>query len=303
MRQKTAEHLRPDDLMGFLTKEMRTLREFGREILTEWQQDKGWLLSAALAFYMLFSLAPLLIIMVALAGIAFGYSNAENEIIEQVRTLAGERATRALERIVIDISPKSKSIPAALAGFVALFIGATTFFFQMRHALNEIWKVPTPSGAFVVRFIKGRLVAFALALAAGFLMILSLISNTVLAAAARELQPVVGSWLFFWKILDILFSFSLLAALFALLYKFVPDAAVKWRDVWPAALIASFLFNVAKSIIGLYLGHSGIGSAYGAAGSLVVLLVWIFISIQIFLLGGEFAQVYVRHRGHTIVSR
>ncbi|MBD3346670.1 MAG: YihY family inner membrane protein [Chitinivibrionales bacterium] len=286
--------------MGELLFKLKALKDFIGEVIKEWGNDKGWLLSAALAFYSLFSLAPLLIITIAIAGIIFGQSNAEDAIISHLQSLAGERGTRALKNIAFEISLAGKSIPAMLVGFAALFIGASTLFFQMRHSLNEIWKAEQPNEKFFIGYIKARVTAFIIAVGGGILVLVSLISSSLLSALAEQLEPAFGQLIILWKTLDFVLSYAVLTVLFAMLYKYVPDAHIKWKDVWVGAITASLLYNAAKFLISLYLGHSSVGSAYGAAGSLVVLLVWINISAQIFLLGGEVAQVYARHKGRII---
>jgi membrane protein len=282
------------------TIKLDVIRHFITEVTTEWREDKGWLLSAAMSFYSLFSLAPLLIIIVAGAGLVVGWSDAEERVISYLRSLAGDAGTRMLEKLVLDISPISKNVFAAIAGLGALFIGASTFFSQLRHALNQIWKIRMPPGMPLLGFIKGRFIGFLIALATGVLVLVSLLSTTVLSLLAERTDLASGHTEFLWKSIDLTVAYAVLTVLFALLYKYVPDAHVRWKDVWIGAIVATILFNCTKYLFSLYLSHSSFSSAYGAAGSLVVFLVWLYLASQIFLIGAECVQVWARYRGHPI---
>lgn len=206
---------------------LNVISHFCGEVIAEWRKDKGWLLSAALSFYSLFSLAPLLIIVVAGAGLVVGWSDAEERVIDYIRSLTGDAGTKMLEKLVINISPISRNVLAAVAGLGALFIGASTFFFQLRHAMNQIWKIRQSTGVAFLGLLKGRFTGFLIALATGVLVLASLVSTTFLSFLAERINDLTsGNIALLWRLIDITVAYAVLMLLFALLYKYVPDARV-----------------------------------------------------------------------------
>lgn len=274
-----------------------------KETFVQWQEDKVPLLAAALAYYTVFSIAPLLVIAIAIAGLAFGPEAAQGLIVSELKHLIGIEGAEAIQALLQNAYKPQSGTIAGLIGVATLLLGASGVFAQLKESLNIIWHVSPKPGRGVIGFIKDRVLTFAMVLAIGFLLLVSLIVSATLAAIGQW----VNSWLAIpvsvWHWIDGLVSFSTIALLFALMYKILPDAKVAWGDVWIGAAITSLLFTAGKFLIGLYLGNSGIASAYGAAGSFVIILIWIYYSAQILFWGAEFTQVYANRFGSRIVSR
>ncbi|MCU0526523.1 MAG: YihY/virulence factor BrkB family protein [Elainella sp. Prado103] len=269
-----------------------------QETITEWNEDNVPLLAAALAYYTLFSLAPLLIIAIAIAGAVLGEEAAQGEIVRQVQGLVGQEGAIAIEAMIQNAQrPGSGGTLATLIGIGLLLFGASGVFGQLQTALNTIWDVKAKPGQGIKSFIQARSLSFAMVLVIGFLLLVSLILSAVLAAITNFFNGFIAEYVFLGQLLNFVLSFGAITILFAAIYKFLPDVEVYWRNLWIGAAVTAFLFNIGKFLLGLYLGNSSVGSAYGAAGSLVVLLVWVFYSAQILLIGAEFTQVYSRYRG------
>ncbi|MGB3512561.1 MAG: YihY/virulence factor BrkB family protein [Microcoleaceae cyanobacterium] len=274
-----------------------------KQTFQEWQQDKAPVLAAALTYHTLFSIAPLFIIAVAIAGFIFGESAAEGELVTQLENFMGEQVAGTIEQLVVNISRPQSGIIATLVGVATLFWGASNLFAQLKLALNVIWNVkPRPNSGIWV-FIKDRLLSVAMVLGVGLVLILLLVVSTVLTAVNQWLSNVLNTPEGLWSLVDVSISFGIVMLLFAGVYKFLPDVKIVWSDVWMGAAITAVLFTIGKSLIGLYLGNSGVGSAYGFAGSLVVLLLWINYSWQILFFGAEFTQVWANKYGSQIVAK
>lgn len=272
-----------------------------RETITEWQNDKVPLLAAALAYYTVFSIAPLLIIAIAIAGAFFGEEAARGEIIGQIKGLVGQQGAEAIQSMLQNTQqPSANSGLATLFGIVTLLIGATGVFGQLQDALNIIWDVKPKPGVGLKVFLLSRLLSFAMVLVIGFLLLVSLLLSAILAAISHYFGDLIPSFQFVGQLLNFTLSFVVITLLFAAIYKVLPDVKVPWQNLWLGAIVTALLFNAGKSLIGLYLGNSAVSSTYGAAGSLVVILIWIFYSAQILLLGAEFTHVYSRYRGTPI---
>jgi membrane protein len=260
-------------------------------------------MGAALAFYTLFSVAPILIIALAIAGWVFGPHTAETELLAQLQALTGNAGADALRNLLNSAHYSDKKGMAAVLGIVTLVVGATSVFGELQHALDIIWGTPhakQASGWWA--FIHSRLLSFGMVLGVGFLLLVSLIASAILAAFGGWLQSqFVGSQFSGLQIvlplLDVVVSFAMTVVLFAMIYKYVPREDIAWRDVWIGAIVTAFLFTIGKLLIGLYLGRSSFNGAYGAAGSLVVLLLWVYYSAQIFLLGAEFTRAFAYSQG------
>ena len=266
--------------------------------LKAWNDDYASSMGAALAYYTLFSIAPLLLIVVAVAGLLFGPDAARGEILEQLSGLMGEEGARGVEGLLAGASEPATSVPALVFGLVVLFFGATTVFAELQDAFDRIWRVPggqTPSG--FLALIRGRLLSFGMMLGISFLLMVSLVVTAALAALGKWWGARFEGWETLLQITNFAISFALITVLFALIYKIMPRTKVEWRDVWIGAALTALLFVIGKSLIGLYIGKSGIASGFGAAASLVVLLVWVYYSAQIFLLGAEFTWVYASKFG------
>lgn len=275
----------------------RAVLDLLAEVYREWQDDKVSRLAAALAYYTLFSLAPLLVIAVAIAGLIFGEAAARQEMLAQAQDLLGSSGAEAIETLLENANHEISGQLAALIGLITLLLGASGVFGQLQDTLNIIWNVPPQAGSGVRNYVSKRLVSFAMVLAAGFLLLVSLVISAGLSAINSLVTDNLPAGVeLVSMLLNFLISFGVVTLLFAILYRWIPDTEVGWRDVLPGALVTSLLFNVGKTLIGLYLGRSSINTSYGAAGSLIVVLVWIYYSAQIVFLGAEFAQVYARHR-------
>lgn len=268
-----------------------------RETFAEWNEDKAARLGAALAYYTVFSLAPLLIIATAIAGLAFGQQAAQGRIVGQIQGLVGREGAQLIETMIESARQPAQGFLAAAVGVATLLLGALGVFGQLQDALNTIWGVAPKPGRRLKRVIQERFVSFALVLGVGFLLLVSLVVSAGLAAVGEYSRGLLPDLAVILGIANTLVSLAVISLLFALLLKFLPATRIGWRDVWLGAALSSLLFTIGKYLIGLYLGRSGIGSAYGATGSLVVLLVWIYYSAQILLFGAEFTQVYARRFG------
>jgi membrane protein len=260
-------------------------------------------MGAALAFYTLFSIAPILIIALAIAGWVFGPHTAETELLAQLQDLTGSAGADALRQLLNSAHYSDKKGMAAVLAIATLVIGATSVFGELQHALDIIWGSPDhKKDAGWWKLVRTRLLSFGMVLGVGFLLLVSLIASAVLAALGGWLEARFGGLQIVLPILDVAVSFGMTVLLFAMIYKYVPHQDIAWRDVWIGAAVTAFLFTVGKSLIGLYLGRSSFNGAYGAAGSLIVLLLWIYYSAQIFLLGAEFTRVFAYSQGSHVAS-
>jgi membrane protein len=269
-----------------------------RAAVAAWSDDYAPSMGAALAYYSLFSIAPLVLIAVAIAGMVFGEAAARGEIVGQLRGLLGDAGALAVEALLKDAARPARSALVAGVGALTLLVGATSVFGELQNALDRIWCVPArPGGSSVMHLLRTRLLSFGMVLAIGFLLLVSLIASAALAALGRWWAPWFGAWQALAQALDIGIGWLLATVAFALLYKLVPRARIAWGDVWVGAVATALLFVVGKFAIGFYLGRATFASAFGAAGSVVVLLAWMYYAAQIFLLGAEFTWVYARTCG------
>ncbi len=276
---------------------LRRAWAMARQIGASWVDDDVASMGAALSFYTLFSLAPLLLIVIALAGKVFGADAARGALDAQLQSLVGANAALAVQQMIVDAAKPAEGLMAAMLGTLLLLVGATTVFSELQGALDRIWRVPAPAakgGLFTL--LRSRLLAFGLILAVGFLLIVSLVASAALAALEQWWQPILGGWSVLVSTVHALGDFALVATLFALIYKFMPRAQVQWRDVWVGAVVTAALFTLGKTLIGAYIGRSGTASVFGAASSLVVVLLWVYYSAQIFLIGATFTWVYTGAR-------
>ena len=279
------------------------LRKIGRllqETFKEWQADKASRIAAALAYYTVFSLSPMLVIAIAIAGAFFGQQAAQDQIVEQLTGLVGEDGVKPVMMALNNISqPKIRGV-ASLISIGVLLPGASGIFAQLQDALNTVWKVKPQPGQGAALFIRKRISSFLMVLAIGFLLILSLIlSAAVSTISMYQIDFLPGSAIL-WENLDFIVSLGLMTFIFCLMFKYVPDVKIAWKDVFVGSVITAVLFLFGKFLLGVYLSRGSLGSAYGAAGSLIVLLAWIYYSAQIILLGAEFTQVYTRMYGSKI---
>ena len=264
---------------------------------SSWIDDYAPSMGAALAYYTVFSIAPLLLIVISIAGLVFGEEAARGEIVTQLQGLMGADAAKAIEGLLESVSQPGKGILGTLVGIAVLLIGATTVFGELQDALDRIWRAPAREGSGLWNLLRARLLSFGMILGVGFLLIASLVVSAGLSALGRWWAPLFGGWEVLLQVVNFAVSFALVTAVFAMIYKIMPRVKIEWHDVWIGAAVTSLLFTIGKFLIGLYIGKSGVASGFGAAASLVVLLIWVYYSAQIFLLGAEFTWVYAHTFG------
>lgn len=274
----------------------------GRDSIDGWIRHEAARTGAALAFYTVFSLAPVLILSIAIAGFFFGEQAARGEIVEQIRGLIGSTGASAVQAVLENAGRPGAGLIATIVGVVTLLIGANTALAELKCGLDQIWEVPCEKRQGFWYFIRTRVLSVGLILALGFLLLLSLTISAGLTALERfwggeEIVSVIVPWL------NSALSFALVVVLFGTIYKVLPSVRVTWRDVFIGALVTALLFTIGKVVIGAYLGNSGLPSTYGAAGSVVLLLVWVYYSAQIFLLGAEFTRSYTYQLGSLCAAR
>ncbi|MCZ7664609.1 MAG: YihY/virulence factor BrkB family protein [Thermoleophilia bacterium] len=278
----------------------QTITDLLKETAREWLDDKVPRHAAALAFYTLLSLAPLLLLVVSLVSLVVAGDVARQTLVEETRRLAGDTGASAVETVLRNAGTRSSGIIGTVVSIAAVLFGATGVFAQLQGALNEIWGLAPKPGRAVRAVVEDRLLSFAAILGIGLLLLASFVISAGLTAVAQAVGGAVAGPEAALRVLNLLFSLALFTLLFALTFKILPDAIIRWRDVWVGAGVTAALFATGNLLIGLYLGHSTAGSSYGAAGSLVVLLIWIYYSAQIVLFGAEFTQVYARRHGVRI---
>lgn len=256
-------------------------------------------MGAALAYYTLFSIAPLLLIVIAVAGLVFGEQAARGEVMGQLSDLIGLQGAMAVEDLLKRVNRPEEGGWAAIIGTVVLIIGATSVFAELQNSLNRIWKVPPPKSVPVWHslwtVVRRRLLSLGLIMGLGFLSMVSMVASAALAAMGKWWTPWLGDdFLMLAQLLNAGLSYALITVMFAVIYKWVPDVPIRWRDVWVGALITAALFSLGKALIGLYIGRSAVSSAYGAAASLVVMMLWVYYSTQVFLMGAELSWAFSR---------
>ncbi len=270
-----------------------------KEAVSSWVDDGAPSMGAALAYYTVFSIAPLLLIVIAVAGLVFGQEAARGEIVGQLSGLLGNDGARVVESLLDNLNRSDSGVLATLVGVAVLLVGATTVFAELQSALNRIWRAPDrPAGLGLIGMLRTRLLSLGMVMGLGFLLMVSLVVSAGLSALGKWWTPWFSEGaVLLLEAANIGVSLALLSAVFAMIYKWMPQVQVAWRDVWVGAIITALLFTLGKSLIGLYIGRSGVASPFGAAASLVVLLVWVYWSAQIFLLGAEFTWVWANRHG------
>jgi len=277
---------------------LRRLGTVLSKAVNAWIDDHAQSMGAALSYYTVFSLAPLLLITIAVAGLVFGREAAQGAVVEQLQGLIGQNGAQAVQELLKNVSKPSEGIVATITGVVVLIIGATSVFGELQDDLNRIWQVPsTKKVAGWWAFLRARLLSIGMILALGFLLLVSLAASAAFDAFASWSTSALAGWEGLAHVLNFILSFVLTTALFAIIYRFMPEATIEWRDVAIGALVTAFLFSIGKYLIGLYIGKSALASGFGAAGSLAVLLAWVYYSAQIFLFGAEFTWAYAHAFG------
>lgn len=272
-----------------------------KQTVVEWIEDKVPRLGAALAFYSMLSLGPLLLLALAAAGLIFGHEAAQGKIVDQIQGMIGPDGARAVQDMIADSAEKKDTgIIATAIGMGTLLVAASGVFGQLQDAMNTIWEVKPKKGRGIWGFIQDRFLSFTMVLGTGFLLLISLLLNTFLSAIGEYATGQFAELALIMQAVNFIVSFGVVSLLFALIFKYIPDVRVAWHDVWIGAILTAFLFTIGKFAIGFYLGHSSMSSSYGAAGSLVVVLIWVYYSSQILFFGAEFTQVYSNRFGKKI---
>ncbi len=293
--------------MVFLLDGRKLLRLLS-ETVNKWFEDNAGRLGAALAFYTVFSLAPLLVVVVGIAGLVLDRAAVQSYIVAQMQAMIGQEGAEAIRIVMAGLKEPGGGWIATIVGLIALFFGASLVVAELRNALNTVWNVSQPAEqqsllSSIKSMLRERFFSFTMVLGIGFLLLISLIVNAWIAAMGayfQQLLPVPSAWL---QAASFVAWFVVTTALFGLIYKVLPDVQIAWSDVAVGAVVTSLLFTLGKTLIGLYMGTSSIGSAYGAAGSLAILLAWIYYSAQVFFLGAEFTQVYANTYGSRLIVR
>jgi len=280
--------------------------QLSRAAVNAWLDDFAPSMGAAIAYYTVFSIAPVLIIAIAIAGMIFGKDAAQGEIVWQIRSIVGEEGAIAVQSLLRSVSLSSDGAIATTLSVITLVIGSTAVFAELQNALDRIWRTPAAvrvNGVWAL--IRTRLLSFGLILGLGFMLMVSLVVSAGLAALGKWWGGWIEGWEIFMQVLNLLISFAVFTGLFSAIYKFMPRANLSWHDVRIGAVATTILFLIGKSLIGLYLGRTGMSSGFGAAGSFALLLAWIYYSAQIFLLGAEFTWIYANNFGsrtHAVTS-
>jgi membrane protein len=261
------------------------------QTFSAWNEHEAPRLGAALAFYTILSLAPLVILVVGIAALIFGHFTAQNQLLGQVDSMVGHQGAEAVKGMIEHAQKPASGIFASIIGVITLLFGASGVFGELRSALNEMWGVEPASEGGLWETVKQRFLSFGMVLAVGFLLLVSLVISAVLAALGTFLGGFLAIPVFALSSINFVVSLAAIAVLFALIFRYVPETKIAWKGIWIGATVTALLFTLGEFLIGLYFGKAAVGSAYGAAGSLVVVVVWVYYSAMIFLFGAEFTHV------------
>lgn len=272
-----------------------------KETFSEWSNDKAPRLGAALSYYTIFSMAPLLVLVISIAGLVFGQKAAEGRLLAQLSQVVGMDAGIAVQSMVAKAGEHRGGIIATIISLMVLMVGATGVVIELQDALNTVWKVVPKPGRGIRGLIRDRLLSIGIVLAFGFLFIVSLVASSALAAVGHVMSRWLPGWVVLGYVLNYGVSFAVIGVMLAMIFKILPDVKMAWKDVWLGAAVTSVLFHLGKFLIGLYVGKASVGSTFGAAGSLAVLLVWIYYSTQLVLMGAEFTRAYANQFGSHVV--
>ena len=265
---------------------------------TAWVADYAPSMGAALSYYSIFSLAPLLLIVISIAGLVFGQEAVRGEVFVQLQDLLGTEASKTIEGLLASVSEPAEGLASTAIGLVLLLIGATSVFGELQDALDRIWRAPARdrSGG-LWGLVRARLLSFGMILGIAFLLMVSLVFGAVVSALGKLWSGAFGEWALLAQLFNLVVGFVMTTGVFAMIYKIMPRVSVLWRDVWLGAIVTSLLFTGGRHLIGMYIGRSNLASGFGAAGSLIVVFVWVYYSAQIFLLGAEFTWIYAKTFG------
>ncbi len=283
-----------------MREKLKTVWEVLKQTVTDWSDDNAPRLGAALSYYTIFSIAPLFVIVIAIVGIWFDKQVAQEQIIGEIRGLVGKDGATAISGMLEAASKPREGILASSLAVITLLFGATGVFIQLQDALNTIWEVKPKPGRGIMGFIRQRFLSLAMVFGIGFLLLTSLVLSAGLAAAGKWFSNAMPGGEGLWQVVNFVVSFAVITLVFTFMFKYLPDVKIAWRDVWLGGAITALLFTIGKFALGMYLGRSSVTSAYGAAGSLVILLLWVYYSAQILFFGAEFTQVYANRFGKKL---
>lgn len=291
-----ARHARCIRLSAAMKRVVTLFKETG----VEWYEDEAPRKAASLAFYTLLSMAPLVLFSIALAGLAYGEDTARGQIAEQLSSVVGPQASAAIESVARNAHRSEAGPFSSVIGIIVLLFGASGVFAELQLTLNAIWGVKPRPGRGWKGLLRDRFLSFTMVLGVAFVLLVSLLLSTAVAAVGRFLSNALPGGEALWQLLNFGLSLGVITAVFGLIFKVIPDVQIRWRDVWVGAVVTALLFTLGKFVLGLYLGKSSFTSSYGAAGSLVALVIWVYYASQILFMGAEFTQVYARIFGATI---
>jgi len=276
------------------------IRDLLKITFSEWREDNAARLGAALAYYAVFSMAPLLVVVMSISGLVFGHDAAQGRVVEQLQGLVGRDVARSIESMIVNARSPGLSVPAAIAGTLVMLLGASGVFAELQDALNLIWNAPRRPSSSILQTIRERFLSFTMVLGTGFLLLVSLVISAAVEALNDKLSSLVGLPASVLQIIQSIVSFAVITIMFAMIFKILPRVRIAWSDVWIGAAVTSLLFTLGKYLIGLYLGRSSTASSYGAAGSIVIVLLWVYYSAQILFFGAEFTQAYANNYGSRL---
>jgi membrane protein len=280
---------------------MKTFFLLVKQTFRDWSDDKAPRLAAALAYYTVFSLAPLLVLVIAIASFVVGNNvNIRQSLITQVQSMVGQQAAASVNDMINVTSQPRNGTIATIVGIVTLLLGATGLFGQLQDALNTIWEVKPKANRGIMGMLTDRFLSFTMVLGISFLLLVSLVVSAGLSFVNSYFTNLLGNMGFLAQVLNFVISTGIITLIFALIFKILPDAEVEWEDVWIGALVTALLFNLGKWLLSIYLSRGSVTSAYGAAGSLIILLLWVYYSAQILFLGAEFTQAYAKMTGKEV---
>jgi membrane protein len=273
------------------------LWQLAKQTASEWSEDNATRLAAALAFYTVLSIAPLLMLAIAIIGLVFGEDAARGQVASELASVVGPQAGEGIETVIQHANSPSGGTVGSIVSVAVLLFGASGVFGELQSALNTIWEVKPKPGLGIKGFLRARLFSFTMVLSVAFLLLVSLVLSAGLSAVGAFFEHKLPGGAGVWSVLNFIVSFGVITGLFALIFKTVPDVEIPWRDVWMGAALTALLFSIGKLGLGLYLGRTSVASPYGAAGSIIVLVIWVYYATQILFMGAEFTQVYARSRG------
>jgi membrane protein len=278
----------------------KALFELFRDTFKDWSEDKAPRLGAALAYYTMFSLGPLLVIAISIASFVFGEEAARGQVVGTIGGVVGDDSAAVIEQTIENANKTGANIGATVIGIVTLLFGASGVFGQLKDALNTIWEVEPKPGLGILATIKDRFFSFTMVLGTGFLLLVSLIVTAAVTAVGTFLQEALPGSELLWQIVNLIIALGVITLIFALLYRFLPDVHIGWSDVWVGAAFTAVLFLVGQFALSFYLGSGSPGESFGAAGSVIIVLIWVYYSAQIFFFGAEFTQVYTNRYGSRV---